>query len=1015
MTDFTFDSVLSLLKEWKVEGVDPKKHAADGNIDAYSFDLASVFLSLFVYKTHEVVITHVPETIGIVANEMKKLKIVRLTPDNHCEMVEPSVADHFEFISTVVALDALNKINIAGLRSLVWQVLCVLYKVLSNETASSENVKFVLPPLDPLIWTPKNKEECLIKPSHRLVTFKTKFGYVSSGSPIESNLFTQGDPKFVPVAYLLPAPVFQKPCGCELEYPTFFCDDKPPHPLAFIGSSDQLKNLESLLVESLLGPDKEHWDPEDWASTSTIAVSPTSPSCPRAANSETPMCEANFTAERQAIVPETWPSYSLENLHSSYTMNSFSEDNSVEIELPVREGPNCEATSVTGKLRVKNNNGFYTVYEDGELVLAFDGEFQHLKRGKLRKPLLCKSLASVQTSVPSDWKPPMFGVTFFANCRCCVSCCRTVTLIIWVNGKGILVDPCNGCLNSLSSSSILPMISGIIVTHCHKDTLGGVLPFLQSKATERLPVLTTRTIFESLRRQIFGFAPLPSTADFRPIHVREPFFFDGCSMTFCYSMHSIPALSFQIEFSSKKICYLGSSLYHPSLFNRMRREGTMTVQRESELLHFGADSDLIICGVGLAPFHTKISKLSSTPYNLRSKIVTVNLSPGQEYPEMLTTSVRSAEYGFPHTIAIELGSFNQGYARGIEVVSLLANAPYLCNLSAPDIATIMGAMTEQRYGEGVVVVNPLTSTSTEAKHKHVVYLIESGTAELFNADKALSFPFNVPMSELGRGDLFADTDGILCKVVAKTPINVFAIPEKVLASCCNGLTSGLHATSSSSNSSSMNGGNLRNCNTGSDVLRALRFRSFLIQTFSQSSMFRSLNHEHISVLASCVSDEVQLSVNDRLIKQGDTADRSLYIIREGTLGIFVSRADLPRPTEMARVGPGSCVGEMALLQGKPRSADVIAMTPACVLRIKQEEMDLVMQKYPQIRFILDSVIRSRIDGIVEPVQFRAPRPRPVVNISSIPRCINADNRPPPVFLVPVSPHSPRSPATPTHK
>ena len=124
------------------------------------------------------------------------------------------------------------------------------------------------------------------------------------------------------------------------------------------------------------------------------------------------------------------------------------------------------------------------------------------------------------------------------------------------------------------------------------------------------------------------------------------------------------------------------------------------------------------------------------------------------------------------------------------------------------------------------------------------------------------------------------------------------------------------------------------------------------------------------------------------------------------MGIYVSRPDLSRPMEMARVGAGSCVGEMACLQAKPRSADVIAMTSACVLRVKQEDMDLVMQKYPQIRFILDSVIRSRVDGIVDTSQFRAPRPRLPITISTVPRTINADSNPPPTFIVPISPRSP---------
>jgi len=996
MSDYSLESLLELLKEWRVEGIDPKKHAASGNLDAFSFDLASLLLSLFVFKTHEKVIPHAPETIKTVADEMQKAKLVRKTEDNRCEMVEPNVAEHYPFLSDIATIEALRKNQLSGFHSLIWQLLTVLYQVMSNDSVPTEKTKFVLLPLDPLIWTPKNKADTLIRPSHRLMTLKTKFGFVSSGSPIESNLFSQGDPKFMPVAYILPNPVFQKPCGCELEYPSLFSEGMLPHPIAFVGTQKQLDNLEVLLHESLLGPSKEHWDMDEWISASvTSPSSPSGPVWPHNATVQQPKTPpVDFDAERREIVPETWPAHSPENLRSCHSCHAFNEDGVVEIELPVVGDHSAEAPA-RGKLRVQHNHGFFTVFEDGELVLAFDGEFQHLKHGKIRKPLLCKSLVPNQCPVPPGWTPPPFGVTFFSNCRACVSCCRTITFIIWVNGKGFLVDPCSGCYNHLSASGIMPLISCIILSHVHTDTLGGVLPLLQAKDTHRLPLLTTRTIFESLRRQISGFAQIPATVDFRPVHLREPFFFGGCSMVFCYAMHSVPTLAFQVEYSSKKIWFSSPCLYKPSLYTKMCNEGTMTLQREAELLHFGCDGNVAIHGVGLPPFHTDIKKVMALPVTIRQSVVLVNLSRGQDFTELQTTNLRVAEYGFVNTLALDLGSFGQGYVRGAEVVKLLCNAPYLCNLSAPDISTIMSSMNEQRYEEGVVIVE-----GNDNKHKHTIYLIESGTAEMFNSDKALSFPFNVPMSELGRGDLFADTEGILCKVVAKTPMSVFAFSEKVLHSCCSG------ASSSSFGTKSGSGGSGMRCSVGSDVLRALRFRSFLIQTFSQSSMFRSLTHEQISLLASCVSDEIHLSVNERLIKQGDTSDRSIYIIREGTLGIFVSRADFPRAMEMARVGPGSCVGEMACLQAKPRSADVVAMTPACVLRVKQEEMDLVMQKYPQIRFILDSVIRSRIDGIPSSNQFRAPRPRLPVTISVIPRTINTDSNPPPAFVAPISPRSP---------
>ena len=98
------NSVQELLKEWHVEGIDLKKHAAEGNVEAFSSDVAAVLLCLFVSKSREKVIEHAPETVKHVAGELQKAKLVRLTESKTCEMVEPSVGYHFGFLAAIGAL-----------------------------------------------------------------------------------------------------------------------------------------------------------------------------------------------------------------------------------------------------------------------------------------------------------------------------------------------------------------------------------------------------------------------------------------------------------------------------------------------------------------------------------------------------------------------------------------------------------------------------------------------------------------------------------------------------------------------------------------------------------------------------------------------------------------------------------------------------------------------------------------------------------------------------------------------
>lgn len=842
------------------------------------------------------------------------------------------------------------------------------------------------------MWTPaEGAEERLLRPSHRLLALRTRFGFVSAGSPAESRNFSQGEAKYTPVAFVLPPPVFARPCGCEAEYPALLSEGPLPRTLAFVGSPAQLHALDVMLRETLVGPAPEHCTEDD----------------------------IDFVAEHEAVVPEAWPSHSLESLARAYTLHPYGADTgAVELALPYAEQEKDK--EACGRLRVWCVHGFVRVYEDGVLVLAFDGDFQHLRHSRPHRQRLCRHNVPELPPAPPEWVPPPFAVTFLANTCACAACCRTVTLIVWTEGRGILVDPCSACHSVLVHSGLLPHIAAIVVTHAHVDPISGLLPFImpspdqqqqQQQPQERMPLFTTETVFGSLCRMVAAFVPLRRAVDFRPLRAGVATAFGGATLLCRYALHTVPTLALEIDCEEHSIWYSAPSLYRPPLYAALRRAGALTCEREAELLHCGERADIIVRGVGVAPVHTDVAVVRALPARVRNRTVLVNYSRGHDVPGLRTALVRVAQYGLGGTLAPTLGGDREGYARGADLVRLVCTAGYLRSLTTPDVRALLSSLVEQRYVEGSVVVDTCNFAGARARTRHLVFLVEAGTAVLFNGDRALTFPTNVPMSELTRGDIFADTDATPCRVVARTALRVLAFPERVLThSHSTDLAtdallrslSGLGGLGELSDSAPcravaavarMFG---RRCHWESPIMRTLRYRPFLIQSLTQSSTFRALTHEQIGVLASCVSAELRLACHERLIKQGDTADRALYIIRHGTLGVFMARGDPSRPVEMARVGPGSCVGEMALIQGKPRSADVIAVTQASVLRLEPAEMEVVMFRHPQIRFLLNAVITSRIDGLITTVPFKVPRPRVPAPAPVLPACINVANRPPPV-------------------
>ena len=82
--------------------------------------------------------------------------------------------------------------------------------------------------------------------------------------------------------------------------------------------------------------------------------------------------------------------------------------------------------------------------------------------------------------------------------------------------------------------------------------------------------------------------------------------------------------------------------------------------------------------------------------------------------------------------------------------------------------------------------------------------------------------------------------------------------------------------------------------------------------------------------------EVRLSVGEELFAEGSPGDRA-YVIEEGQLEVV--KVSSGREVLLNVLKPGEVVGEMALLEDKPRMASVRARTAGVLLAIDKEELD----------------------------------------------------------------------------
>ncbi len=80
---------------------------------------------------------------------------------------------------------------------------------------------------------------------------------------------------------------------------------------------------------------------------------------------------------------------------------------------------------------------------------------------------------------------------------------------------------------------------------------------------------------------------------------------------------------------------------------------------------------------------------------------------------------------------------------------------------------------------------------------------------------------------------------------------------------------------------------------------------------------------------------------ERVIRKGDKAD-AVYFISSGEVEVAIKR-------QRIKLGPGSFIGEMALISGQPRSADVTSLDYSTFLKLTRADFNEILRRYPAIR------------------------------------------------------------------
>lgn len=100
-----------------------------------------------------------------------------------------------------------------------------------------------------------------------------------------------------------------------------------------------------------------------------------------------------------------------------------------------------------------------------------------------------------------------------------------------------------------------------------------------------------------------------------------------------------------------------------------------------------------------------------------------------------------------------------------------------------------------------------------------------------------------------------------------------------------------------------------------------------------------------------------------VVREGET-DRSLYLIKRGCFAVTTTLPGDETPRDLARLGPTEFFGEVALVGSTPRTATVRSIDRGEVLRVRGEDLDPVLDEYPELRRMLeDSRDQRAIDAV----------------------------------------------------
>lgn len=675
----------------------------------------------------------------------------------------------------------------------------------------------------------------------------------------------------VPTIYVLPEPFFQNGINFgDIEFPIYWYSFvkgwlQQGKKVTLIGTVEQIQRLKCILQETIFGPTRQQLESADHPQQEIERI----------------IKESEYFAVKNDATKER---YELEDFVNFVPFDSQGIAKLSEKEnVAVIKGKENVFTVTNGKKS-----------ESVDLSKAFSEKRAH--PSPPREPFV----------------RPHFGITFLGTSSGFDPNGLTTSLIVWMNGRGLLVDPLAYVTSHMEALGISPLdVPDVLLTHVHGDHDAGLLEYILSGRKIRL--FTSRVIYESFLRKARAITgqSFDNMVEFVELkaHVKH-LYQDEFGITTRNNFHSIPTIGFLIDSLWGSLGYSGDTFYEPHKIAELVKMGVLTPERAQEIGVFQADH--VFHEAGIAPIHTPKKPLEQESASRQQVFTLVHCCQPKSGEQSLPVARSGEQIVYesskpdPQKDCLTAVTTAAPGAKE-EILKFLAS-------HASEIIEI--------YPPGQILMKEGDSLNKQ------MYIVLEGTVDVTQRGRRVA--------RLGRKDYVGEAS---CFTGVPRSADVTSVTTVHLIRLDKNLAALLDQEKKVSKV-------------------AENFGPFA-QLLPEAAVFQRMRTEILRDISACLKP-VQLCKGVDVMREGDTGNE-LYIIKHGQVSVKKQGEKSSLSFEII-LGRGNLVGEMAIV-GPPdtrRQATVTVVSDTAeLLQLSRADIEKLCARYPVFGFELRRLAETR--------------------------------------------------------